>query len=480
MAYTGPVKIRQGSIEELISLYKQTYAKLTREIIDATDAGKIQKARVMARINVELEALGVDVDKWARREIPQYYLDGANIAQQDLRALGVDINKNKNFAVVNKEAIAALTDEVALAFAQSITAVSRNSRQLLSDALKQQLNFIIAQGKLEGETRKAISAGVVQNLKDNGITALQDKAGKNWQFENYARMLVRTKGAEARNQGLANRMLTSGYDLVQVSNHRTDHPACAAWEGRILSLTGNTPGYPTLQQAITAGLFHPNCEHAINVIIPGLAELTTAYDNPYNYREAGATDKDMVTGKSQAKAQQIDVFHGTGGMAVAAHNNMFGNAFYVARDPATAAKFGKVSNGILSIKPGDMMVISDQQHYNAFVTQAIREFPGDAQEAMPKYAAKLGYKAIEASPDFDELGGIAIFDKSLLKSSSRPYAALQLEIEKARNAGNLAAVEKLTEGLPADYKSGLAALNVTKTTRHLVTDPITGKTIIVD
>lgn len=292
MANTGPVKIREGQIDVLINLYQQTYLKLVKEITTASDAGKIRKARVMARINLELEALGVEVDKWARREIPQYYLDGANVAVQDLRALGVEISKSKNFAVVNAEAIKALTDDVALSFAQSITAISRNASGILSDAIKQQINFAIAQGKLTGEARKVISRNIVKVIEENGITAIRDRAGKNWTFDNYARMLARTKAAEARNQGMTNRMLTSGYDLVQVSNHNTDHQACKAWEGKILSLTGRTPtgttlpgGFKvagTLEQAKFAGLFHPNCKHAINVMVPTLAAKTEAYDNPYN------------------------------------------------------------------------------------------------------------------------------------------------------------------------------------------------------
>jgi hypothetical protein len=276
------IKIRQGQIDALINLYQETYKKIIQEILTATDAGKISKARVMARINLELEALGRDMDAWAKREIPQYYLDGANVAVQDLRALGVDITKGKNFAVINKEAIVALTDDVALAFGQSMTAISRNARSVLSDALKQQLNFTIAQGKLEGDARKTISDAVKQRLSENGLSALTDARGRAWSFEDYARMLVRTKAVEARNQGLTNRMLTSGYDLVQVTDHSSDHQACADWEGEILSLTGQTPGYDTVDDATAAGLFHPNCEHAINVIVPELANKTEAYDNPFN------------------------------------------------------------------------------------------------------------------------------------------------------------------------------------------------------
>lgn len=292
----GPVKLREANIQSLINLYKDTYRKLTREIITASESGKIQKARVMARINFELGQLNIDVKEWVKKELPQYYLDGANQAIQDLRALGVDLNKTTGLASINQEAISALLDSTNVAFAQSIQGISRNSRQILDDALKQQINYTLAQGKLEGQALQAITAMVKQRLADSGLIALVDRAGRGWTFDTYAEMLVRTKAVEARNQGLANRMLQNGYDLVQVSNHASEHKACAVWEGKILSLSGATPtgtllkgGYKvagTLQTATEAGLFHPNCEHAINVFNPELAAKTEAYDNPYNYREA--------------------------------------------------------------------------------------------------------------------------------------------------------------------------------------------------
>jgi hypothetical protein len=90
-------------------------------------------------------------------------------------------------------------------------------------------------------------------------------------------MLFRTKVVEARNRGLINRMVENNYDLVQVSAHgATD--VCAEWEGKILSAMGQTPGYPTVAEAEADGLFHPNCRHAINVLIPSLAKMTDAYD----------------------------------------------------------------------------------------------------------------------------------------------------------------------------------------------------------
>ena len=277
MADRGPVKIREGRVNQLIGLYKTTYAKLFRDIIRESESGKIRKAKVMARIRIELERLGVDVEKWTRQEIPQYYLDGANVALQDLKRIGVDVGV-EGAAAINAEAIKALTDETLQSFGESMRGISRSASRFIDNALKQQINFIIAEGRLTGEARRTVSDAIAEQLRANGLPALRDAAGKSWQADRYAAMLVRTKAVEARNQGLANKMLQNGYDLVQVTDHGTEHLACKKWEGKILSLTGKTKGYPTLEDAKAGGLFHPNCEHAINVINLDLAKKTNAYD----------------------------------------------------------------------------------------------------------------------------------------------------------------------------------------------------------
>jgi hypothetical protein len=290
MADHGEVKLRDVKIQALIDTYHKAYKDITETITSATLAGKINKARTMATIRAQLQGLGDDVDAWVKREIPQYYIDGANIAIQDLRNLGVDLSGPKGLAPINKEAIAALVDDTNLAFAQSLTAITKNAQSLLNDAVKQQLNFIIADGTLKGDARKTVADNIASAIADNGISALTDKGGRNWDFDTYAEMLVRTKAVEARNEGLQNKMLQNGYDLVQVSDHNSDHPACADWEGEVLSITGNTPGYDTTDDAEADGLMHPNCQHAYNVIDQDLAEQTVAYDNPYNY-DAAAKDQ---------------------------------------------------------------------------------------------------------------------------------------------------------------------------------------------
>lgn len=302
MADHGEVKIRDLKIQNLIDTYHQAYKNIVETILDDTTAGRINKARTMATIRAQLQELGDNVDTWVSAEIPQYYLDGANVAIQDLKKMGVDLSGPKGLAPINKAAINALVNDTNLAFADSLTAISRNAAALVSDAQKQQMNQIIAEGQLSGDARKTIAANIKQAIEDNGIAALTDKGGRDWAFDTYAEMLVRTKAVESRNLGLQQKMLQNGYDLVQVSDHNSSHPACADWEGQILSVTGNTPGYPTTEEAEADGLMHPNCEHAYNVIDPDLADLTQSYDNPFNYDDTGVNEFDSE--KAMQKANQ--------------------------------------------------------------------------------------------------------------------------------------------------------------------------------
>jgi len=72
-------------------------------------------------------------------------------------------------------------------------------------------------------------------------------------------MVARTTTMEAHLQGTANRLAEQGHDLIKVSTHRGACPLCEPWQGKILSITGKTKGYPTLEEAKADGLFHPNC-----------------------------------------------------------------------------------------------------------------------------------------------------------------------------------------------------------------------------
>ena len=65
----------------------------------------------------------------------------------------------------------------------------------------------------------------------------------------------------------AQRIKSQGHDLVKISTHKTDCHFCKPWQGKILSITGKTPGYHTLEEAQASGLFHEGCRHAMGLYI---------------------------------------------------------------------------------------------------------------------------------------------------------------------------------------------------------------------
>jgi len=272
------VRVNETQIARLTTVYKNAYKQIVAEIESATDWGVANRRAILAQIEGILTELGADVGRFIEQEIPDYYQSGVDDAAYQLKSVGANVELAAGLNKVNHLAIDALVSETAEAFGESLTGVNRSARLLMSRATKEKITQQLATGTIQGSTNKAIGKAIKSTLREQGLDALVDKGGHSWTLDRYSEMLIRTKAVEARNRGLEDRMLQNGYDLVQVSRHNSSHEECAVWEGQIVSLTGNTPGYKTLDDAKSAGLLHPNCKHAINVINLELATKTRAYD----------------------------------------------------------------------------------------------------------------------------------------------------------------------------------------------------------
>lgn len=270
------VSINEANIAKITTLYQEAYKQIIQEMRTATSFGIANRKAILRQIKVILAELGVETTAIMREEINTSYEAGANQAINQLEDVGAPVKVKTGFNLIHKEAIVALMDDTSLSFANSLTGVGRSAQMILNDAVKQKITQEIALGKVAGRTLRDVKRNVIGVLADEGLSALTDRSGRNWSLDRYSEMLIRTKAVEARNTGMMNRIVENDYDLVQVSSHgATDQ--CGKWEGEILSVTGRTKGYKTVQQARDDGLFHPNCKHAINVIVPELAKETRAY-----------------------------------------------------------------------------------------------------------------------------------------------------------------------------------------------------------
>lgn len=296
--YPAEVEVNEANILKITTTFKKSYKQILSEITTATDFGVANRKAILSQIEAILTDLGVDVQKFLEDELPEYYEIGSEEALRQLRNVGADINVAEGFNRIHRDAIIALVDDTARAFGESLTGISRSANLVLGKATRELLTQQMAKGFIGGEAIATVRKVIKATIQEQGLSALVDKGGRKWTLDRYADMLFRTKAVEARNRGLANRMVQNGYDLVQVSTHFTEHEECRVWEGKILSLTGATKGYPTVAQAEKAGLFHPNCKHAINVMIPKLAKLTSAYDPETKTRVIGGKKAQSITDKT--------------------------------------------------------------------------------------------------------------------------------------------------------------------------------------
>lgn len=153
----------------------------------------------------------------------------------------------------------------------SFTGLDRRAVRLMQQRVSSNLSGIraaLTQGLALGDVRGASVAiqaaldgdGVLVKVSGNSVKVLTP-SGRHWDPKAYARMLGRTAIADTRRVSFRQRYLQNGIDAVKIVANGTSHAACAVWEGRTVSLTGATPGIPTIADARAAGLFHPNCRH---------------------------------------------------------------------------------------------------------------------------------------------------------------------------------------------------------------------------
>lgn len=274
----GSVPISKTNIKKLSTAYEQARDKIFDAIKSADNFTSQRRRQILQQITSILGTLADEYEKIASGEITRQYQVGAKTAYQDMERQNVEIKTPYQFAQIDKQAVQVIIDDTRMHFLEAMNGVYRSSVDIVSTTAKKLITEKLSTGLIKGEALKTVKREVIGILEERGIEALKDRAGKAWTLDRYSEMLVRTKYVDARNTGLANQILKNGYDLVQVSYHPGSCTLCDPWQNKILSISGKTEGYPTLEQARKEGLFHPNCRHAINLLSPELMKETKAYD----------------------------------------------------------------------------------------------------------------------------------------------------------------------------------------------------------
>lgn len=272
MAGERLTRLSQEEAIRLEILYEQAETEILRELSRAIERGnQLDYLKgLLNNVQAILKDLRAGSRQWTQEAIPRLYQEGVSIANTQLKKLGVDASIG--YGAIHQQSVQLLANATFERLDSAVATIGRRVEDQYRRAALEATRASIIGFK---DVRR-VGRDYRRRLEDQGVTGFKDAAGRDWNMKSYASMVARTTTMEAHLGGTANRILETGHDLVIVSTHANPCDKCRPWQGKVLSLTGATEGYPTLQEAKDAGLFHPNCEHSYGLYVDLDPEIEAA------------------------------------------------------------------------------------------------------------------------------------------------------------------------------------------------------------
>jgi hypothetical protein len=194
-------------------------------------------------------------------KLPDIYKMGIVKAEDMIKKNGSEVINAIGFQQIHNETLTSLGAELFENYNKSVANISSNINQIKRQ-LEQDLTMQKT-GMVDKAYIKSTAETVKQRLLKRGVTGFVDKAGKTWNMKTYSEMLSETMVVKTYRQALFNTLITNNQDLVRIVHLGISPqcPLCKPWNNKIVSLTGKTKGYPTINEATNTGLFHVRCDH---------------------------------------------------------------------------------------------------------------------------------------------------------------------------------------------------------------------------
>lgn len=272
-----PIQIRPPKTEDLTRHLRILYLRTERQIIDEITrkraAGYVDYAEVAALERVQKILQNMVDESW--EYVPQmvekifYRSDKDAAGYRNARTLPVSQIAVAEQLAGNLIGEIIEASETAYKTVQRFYALARlEADPFRIAALNQTLNQ-----EAVGAGWTQASARMARELKNQGITAFVDKAGRKWTLYDYCNMATRTTARQAE---VAAVLTEDEWDLWQIVKIGSTCPVCAPLEGRVYSKSGMNPNFPPLTLAFgkvdPAGAddlsntylnIHPNCLHSL-------------------------------------------------------------------------------------------------------------------------------------------------------------------------------------------------------------------------
>ena len=269
-----------------IEAYNAIYVWLNKARQDVDYCSYAKQTQLMKHIGAELDGMKTKGGSYLGKALKEVAAYAAKVAINDLAVIGAnEVTKASSWhRKYNVQYAEQVHKDNFTHIAAQTTRMRHQAKQLLrSDAAR-----VLRYAAVSGMTRKEAYYALKDEVLGRDPTfQFVDKAGKRWKTESYFEMLTRTVMHNTLRECYANTLIQEGHDLVKVTIQGAKD-ACRKWEGKVLSLTGATNGYPTVDQARATGeVFHPRCRHR-------LVAYHKSIDDVFKAVEDGKTDEEIL------------------------------------------------------------------------------------------------------------------------------------------------------------------------------------------
>lgn len=310
--------IRPPDTKDLTTFLRALFLRAERRIIDEITrkraAGYVDYAEVAALERVQKILQDMQDECWDY--VPEmvekifYRSDKDAAGYRNARTLSAPQIAAVNQLSYNLLGEIAEASETAYKTVQGFYTIAR----LEADSYRRAALKQVAAQEAAGYGWTQTSARMAQELKNQGITAFADKAGRRWTLSDYCNMCARTTARQAEVAAVLTR---DDWDLWQIVKIGSTCPVCAPLEGRVYSKSGTNPDYPPLSLAFgkvdpagpeslenTYLNIHPNCLHSlVKYTTIGKTEKQIQRDKEFSSPATNPLDRDPRT-KKQIKAYQ--------------------------------------------------------------------------------------------------------------------------------------------------------------------------------
>lgn len=263
--------INEALMNDILMIYSDAEDKMLKAVAKRvakgikTEGWNEQKLKNTQLLKKEIEKVIKDTDKLSNAKVSKGIIDAYKSGVEE-----VSDKKDVHKTVLDDLEIPMNLKMQVLATNKLLNNATFQVLRNADDAYQQVMAHATT-GILSGtDTRIQASQKMLNEFASKGITSFVDKSGRNWDLSSYAEMCARTVGSHAALQGHIDRQIEVGEDLVKVSTIGTTCPICQRWQGVVLSVSGKSPKYHSIDEAKASGLFHPNCKHTLGMFIPEL------------------------------------------------------------------------------------------------------------------------------------------------------------------------------------------------------------------